>query len=57
VFVEINLPDGAEIFTGYGVRGKGKKQNLELITNLALGAGFEVTSAESHKNLIEACFH
>lgn len=57
VFVEITLPDGEEIFTGYGVKGKGKEQDLELITKLGLEAGFEVSSAESHKDLIEVCFH
>jgi len=57
VFVEISLPDGEEIFTGYGVRGKEKEQNLELINKLAIEAGFKVTSAESHKNWFRACFH
>ena len=56
VFVEISLPDGEEIFTGYGVRGKEKEQNLELINKLAIEAGFKVISAESHKNWIKACF-
>ena len=56
VFVEISLPDGEEIFTGYGVRGKEKGQNLELINKLAIEAGFTATSAESHKNWIKACF-
>ncbi len=56
VFVEIILPDGEKIFTGYGVRGKEKEQNLELINNLALEAGFKASNAESHKNLIEACY-
>jgi len=56
VFVEISLPDGEEIFTGYGVKGKEKEQTLELISNLALQAGFEATKIESQKNLIEACF-
>ena len=57
VFVEISLPDGEEIFTGYGVRGKEKEQNLELLNKLAIEAGFKTTSAESHKNWIKACFH
>jgi ubiquinone/menaquinone biosynthesis C-methylase UbiE len=57
VFVEISLPDGEEIFTGYGVRGKEKEQNLELINKLAIEVGFKATSAESHKNWIKACFH
>jgi len=56
VFVDISLPDGEEIFTGYGVKGKEKEQTLELISNLALQAGFEATKIESQKNLIEACF-
>jgi len=56
VFVEISLPDGEEIFTGYGVKGKEKEQTLELISNLALQAGFKATKIESQKNLIEACF-
>jgi ubiquinone/menaquinone biosynthesis C-methylase UbiE len=57
VFVETSLPDGEEIFTGYGVRGKKKEQNLELINKLAVEAGFKAKSAESHKDWIEACFH
>jgi len=56
VFVEISLPSGERIFTGYGVRGKEKEQNLELINSLALEAGFKASNAESHKNLIEACY-
>jgi len=57
VFVEISLPDGEEIFTGYGVRGEEKEQHLELINKLALEAGFKVSRAESHKDLVEACYH
>jgi len=57
VFVEANLPDGEKIFTGYGVRGNGKGQTLELVNKLALEAGFKVVSTESHKNWFAACFH
>lgn len=57
VFVEANLPDGQKIFTGYGVRGNGKEQTLELVSKLALEAGFKVISTESHKNWFAACFH
>ena len=57
VFVEVGLPDGEEIFTGYGVRGREKGQNLELIKKLALEAGFKASCAESHRHLIKACFH
>lgn len=56
VFVEANLPDGEKIFTGYGVRGNGKEQTLELVSKLALEAGFKVISTESHKNWFTACF-
>jgi len=49
VFVEANLPDGERIYTGYGVKGKEKEQTLELISRLALEAGFKVTG-ESCKN-------
>jgi ubiquinone/menaquinone biosynthesis C-methylase UbiE len=58
VFVEANLPDGEKIHTGYGVKGKGEKeQTLELISRLALEAGFKVAVTESHKNWFTACFH
>jgi len=58
VFVEANLPDGEKIYTGYGVKGKWEKeQTLELISKLALEAGFKVTRTESHKNWFIACFH
>jgi ubiquinone/menaquinone biosynthesis C-methylase UbiE len=57
VFVEANLPDEEKIYTGYGVKGKGKEQTLELINKLALEAGFKVTRTESHKNWFTACFH
>ncbi len=57
VFVEANLPDGEKIFTGYGVRGDGKEQTLELVSKLALEAGFKVVSTESHKNWFTACLH
>jgi ubiquinone/menaquinone biosynthesis C-methylase UbiE len=58
VFVEANLPDGEKIHTGYGVKGKREKeQTLELISKLALEAGFKVTRTESHKNWFTACFH
>jgi ubiquinone/menaquinone biosynthesis C-methylase UbiE len=58
VFVEANLPDGEKIYTGYGVKGKEEKeQTLELISRLALEAGFKVTETESHKNWFTACFH
>jgi ubiquinone/menaquinone biosynthesis C-methylase UbiE len=57
VFVEANLPDGEKIYTGYGVKGKGEKeQTLEIISRLALEAGFKVTRTESHKNWFIACF-
>jgi len=51
------LPEGEKIFTGYGVRGNGKEQTLELVSKLALEAGFKVISTESHKNWFSACFH
>ena len=54
--MEISLPDGGKIFTGYGVRGKEKVQNLEFINNLAFEAGFKASNAESQENLIEACY-
>ncbi len=57
VFVEANLPNGEKIYTGYGVKGKEKEQTLELISKLALEAGFKVTETESHKNWFRACFH
>ncbi len=57
VFVEISLPDGKEILTGYGVRGEGKEQDLKLIRKLALEAGFKASSVESHKDYFEACFN
>ena len=57
VFVEANLPDGEKIFTGYGVRGNGKEQTLELVNKLALEAGFKVINTESHKNWFTACVH
>jgi ubiquinone/menaquinone biosynthesis C-methylase UbiE len=57
VFVEANLPDEEKIYTGYGVKGKEKEQNLELINKLALEAGFKATRTESHKNWFTACFH
>jgi len=58
VFVEASLPDGEKIYTGYGVKGKGEKeQTLELIGKLALEAGFKVTRTESHENWFTACFH
>jgi ubiquinone/menaquinone biosynthesis C-methylase UbiE len=58
VFVEANLPHGERIYTGYGVKGKEEKeQTLELISKLALEAGFKVTRTESHKNWFTACFH
>ena len=56
VFVEANLPDEEKIYTGYGVKGKEKEQTLELISKLALEAGFKVTTTESHKNWFTACF-
>ena len=57
VFVEANLPDGERIYTGYGVRGKNKEQTLELVSKLALEAGFTVTKTEAHNNWFTACFH
>ena len=58
IFVEANLPDGEEIYTGYGVKGKGEKeQTLELISKLALEAGFKVDRTESHKKWFTARFH
>ena len=58
VFVEANLPDGTKIHTGYGVKGKGEKeQTLELISKLALEAGFKAARTESHKNWFTARFH
>ncbi len=57
VFVETNLPNGEKIYTGYGVKGKEKEQTLELISKLALEAGFKVTETEPHKNWFRACFH
>ena len=58
VFVEAILPDGEKIYTGYGVRGKGEKeQTLELISKLALESGFNVTRTESHKNWFKICSH
>ncbi len=39
VFVDVNLPDGEEIFTGYGVRGDTKEQDRMLVNKLALEAG------------------
>ena len=54
VFVEANLPDGEKIFTGYGVRGNGKEQTLELVNKLALEVGFKVVSTESRKNWFSA---
>ena len=57
VFVEASLPDGEKIFTGYGVRGNGKEQTLELVRQLAREAGFKVITTESHKNWFAACFH
>ena len=58
VFVEAILPDGEKIYTGYGVKGKGEKeQTLELISKLALEAGFKVTRTESHKNWFTICSH
>jgi len=56
VFVEANLPDGEKIFTGYGVRGNGKEQTLELVNKLALEAGLKVISTESRKNWFTARF-
>jgi len=56
VFVEANLPDEEKIYTGYGVKGKEKEQTLELISKLALEAGFKVTETESHKNWFAACY-
>lgn len=55
VFVEANLPDGEKIYTGYGVKGKEKEQTLELISKLALEAGFKVARTESHENWFTAC--
>lgn len=58
IFVEANLPDGEKIYTGYGVRGKKEKeQTLELISSLALDAGFRVATTESHSNWFTARFH
>ncbi len=57
VFVDVSLPDGERIFTGYGVRGDGKVQTLELVKQLVLEAGFKVITTESHKNWFAACFH
>ena len=57
VFVEVSLPDGEKIFTGYGVRGNGKEQTLELVRQLALEAGFKVIATESHKDWLAARFH
>lgn len=58
VFVEANLPDGEKIHTGYGVKGKAEKeQTLELVSKLALEAGFKVTRTESHKDWFTACFN
>lgn len=56
VFVEADLPDGEKIFTGYGVKGNGKEQTLELVNKLALEAGFKVVSTNSHKNWFTARF-
>lgn len=57
VFVEANLPDKEKIYTGYGVKGKEKEQTLELISRLAVEAGFRVTKTESHKNWFAVCYH
>jgi ubiquinone/menaquinone biosynthesis C-methylase UbiE len=51
VFVEANLPDEERIYTGYGVKGKEKEQTLELISKLALEAGFKVTRESSENGL------
>jgi ubiquinone/menaquinone biosynthesis C-methylase UbiE len=50
VFVDASLPDGEKVFTGYGVRGNGKEQTLELLIRLALEAGFKIDRTESHKD-------
>jgi len=58
VFVEAKLPDGEKIYTGYGVRGKGEKeQTLELVSRMALEAGFKADKTEAHKNWFAASFH
>jgi ubiquinone/menaquinone biosynthesis C-methylase UbiE len=57
VFVDVSLPDGGKVVTGYGVRGKGKEQTLEQVRQLALEVGFKVITPESHKNWFAACFH
>jgi len=57
VFVEAKLPDGEMIYTGYGVRGKREKeQTLELVSRLALEAGFKADKTEAHKNWFAARF-
>jgi ubiquinone/menaquinone biosynthesis C-methylase UbiE len=58
VFVEVILPNEEKIYTGYGVKGKKEKeQTLELISKLALEAGFKITRTESHKNWFTICSH
>ncbi len=57
VFVEAILPNEEKICTGYGVKGKKEKeQNLELISKLALDAGFHPVRTESHKNWFAGSF-
>jgi len=40
--VEVVLPDGERIDTGYGVRGRGKRQSLEMVRAIVEDAGFRV---------------
>jgi ubiquinone/menaquinone biosynthesis C-methylase UbiE len=57
VFVDAILPDKEKIYTGYGVKGKEKEQTLELISKIAIEAGFRAIRTESHKNWFAVLLH
>jgi SAM-dependent methyltransferase len=48
VAVTVTLPGGEVVRTGYGVRGKGREQDLAMVRDFAAAAALEVEVADDH---------
>lgn len=56
VHVDVSLPSGEQISTGYGIGGEDKEQTLELVQELAEEAGLKVATTKSNKHWFEISF-
>lgn len=56
LYVDVSLPSGEQISTGYGIGGEGKEQTLELVQELAEEAGLKVARTKSNKDWFEISF-